>query len=395
MAERLFDLAIEKSNELYIYGTGIKAGEIFCRLRDMGALINGFIDRDDSDRIGTFFWGRKVCALSEVDQGETIIIASVFWKEIEERLIQKGYRNLYVDNSLIEAVEASDSYLLGAGDYQFYEDITYVVCPYGIGDTLYVCAFLDEFKKEKSRCRVCVIAKKSHGVIPKGFSFIDKVICDDALVEKLNNWAIRTGTWELKNFLYGHFKKKLDMIFIRSDNVILDSMITQYRREVMGLSEHSRLSWDDFSLEKSEDDALLDSNSVVLMPFANSIKTLEMGIWVKLSDELKKRGYSVYTNVKGPEEAPIDGTLPITGDISHVASITRNCKAVIALRSGLCDVLAFCKISMIVIYTDPNMYREWDLRYISDDLPIKNVLAYDWDEELLIGQIISEILELE
>ncbi len=391
MAERLFDLSCDKNKELYIYGTGIKAGELFCRLRDIDAPIKGFIDRDDSDRLGTFFWGRKVFALSEVNTEASIVVASGFWKEIEARLLQKGYSNIYVDNSLVDTVETADSYLVCAGDYQFDKDTTYVVCPYGIGDTLYVCAFLDEYKKSKKRDKVCVISKRSHGVIPKGFSFIDEIICDDSLVERLNNWAIRTGTWELGNFLYGHFKKKLDMIFIRNDNVILDSMITQYRREVMGLSEHSCLSWESFSLDKGEDDGLLGDNSVVLMPYANSIRILDISVWEKISKTLRERGYSVYTNVKGPEEEPIEGTVPLTGDISHVASVTQNCKAVIALRSGLCDVLAFCKIPMIVLYTDPNMYREWDLKYISDSLPIKNILAYELSTEETVQNVIEII----
>ncbi len=389
MAEKLFDLAFENKSELYIYGTGIKAGDVFCKLRYLNVRIQGFIERDDSDRIGTFFWGKRVCTISEVSTEARIIVASGFWKEIETRLLLKGYRNIYVDNDLLDPVDTSDSYLLGIGDYKFDEDTTYIVCPYGIGDTLYVCAFLDEYKKAKNRRKVCAIVKKSHSDIPKAFSFIDEVIADDSMVEILNCWAIRTQTWELKNFLYGHFKKKLDMIFIRNDNVILDSMVTQYRREVMGLSEHSKLALEDFAFTQTESRDCLDANSIVLMPYANSIKSLEISLWERVASHLKKLGYSAFTNVKGPEEAVVPGTEALTGDISYVVSVVRNCKAVISLRSGLCDVLAFCKVPMIVLYSDKNMYREWDLRYISEELPIQSICTYDLSDDLIIDQIIE------
>lgn len=386
MTERLYNLSIDRTAEVYIYGTGIKAGKIFFELRDENIPIRGFIDRDESERPGTFFWGKKVYSLSEVNRSASIIVASGFWKEIENRLLQNGFENIYVDNSHMEKVQVSDAFLDGVGDYQFDRDSTYVVCPYGLGDTLYVCAFLREYKKEKNKDRVCAIVKRSHGDIAKGFGCIDDVICDDNLVEQLNSWAVRTETWELKNFLYGHFKKKLDMNFIRGDNVILDSMVTQYRREVMGLSEHSNLLWEEFSLPQC-DDGGLDLNSVVLMPYANSIRMLTSIMWEELAKNLQEQGYLVYTNIKGEEEIPIEGTQAITGDISQIVSIMKKCKMVISLRSGLCDILAFCRIPMIVLYTDPNMYREWDLKFISDEIDVKNIKTYELDDRAIIDQV--------
>jgi len=365
------------NNPIYIYGTGLKGGHIYCELEKMNIHIAGFIDRDDSPRIGTVFWGNRVFTLSDVKKNAAIIIASSFYNEIAQRLTFAGFNNFYIENSQFFEVKVENELLKSYRNYTFKPDTLYVLCPYGLGDTLYVCSFLKDYAKKNSQTKICVIAKPSHEFIPRSFPYINDVIADSELVNQLNIWAIETSTWELKNYLYGHFKKTSDIMFIRPETATLDGMVSQYRREVMGLSERSKPSFDEFIIPDKPSDLNLTDNDIVLMPYANSIKLFDISFWETLAEKLISLGYDLYTNVKDDSELPVKSTKALTGDIASLVPVLKRCRKIITLRSGISDVLAFCKIPQTVIYTDINMFNEWDLKYISKDTDVESICIFD------------------
>ena len=369
---------------IYIYGTGLKGCHIYFELEKMKVHVAGFIDRDDSPKIGTIFGGNRVFTAADIRKDAAIIIASSFYEEIVQRLTLAGFTDLYIDYSYFNEIKAENELLKSYKNYTFNPDTLYVLCPYGLGDTLYVCSFLKDYAKKNNQNKICVIVKPSHEFIPRSFSYINDVIADSELVNQLNIWAIETSSWELKNFLYGHFRKTHDMMFIRPETATLDGMISQYRREVMRLSERSKPAIDEFIIRDKPSDYNLTDKDIVLIPHANSFKLLEMSFWENLAEELISMGYNLYTNVKDDSELPVKSTKKITGDISSLISSVKNCKKIIALRSGLSDILAFCNIPQTVIYTDKTAFNEWDLKFISNDINVDSIYIFD-DSDISIA----------
>ena len=68
--------------------------------------------------------------------------------------------------------------------------------------------------------------------------------------------------------------------------------------------------------------------------------------------------------MKGEEEQPVKGTKRFSADIATTAALCESFRLVIALRSGLCDVLAFTETRLANINNDERLLKEWNLRKV-------------------------------
>lgn len=106
--------------------------------------------------------------------------------------------------------------------------------------------------------------------------------------------------------------------------------------------------------KRCEELGIVKGKTVVLAPVAKSIPQISLLFWEVFACELKKRGFTVFTNVSG-KERPIFGTDPLDCTIAEITSILDYAGYFVGLRSGICDVISSsdCR-KMILFPKDPD-----------------------------------------
>lgn len=245
-------------------------------------------------------------------------------------------------------------------------DTFYILCPYGIGDTLYVASLVESFKRYRSLSeRVCLIIKRGHDQIPDWFDAVDEKIVSDELVKMLDVFCILTGTWELNNFLYGHFRKSTEGEFSPEFSECEANTLPQkYRKLVFHLPvdcmlEEPKIAPQEELLGELIGKYNFGERTVILMPHAYSIELVSAGFWEEIARLLRDLGYEVFTNVKDDSELPVRGTTRLCADMATMAALCERCRLVIALRSGICDMLYYTDTRLIVINGE-DLIRQWN-----------------------------------
>ena len=390
-----------------IYGAGDVGNMVAEFMEKKGILFECFCVTTEPER--HFLRGHKIENINNVldSNVETGIIVAVSKKNVEDILdfLEKsGKKYFYSTDFLFQLyvrrcwekaskVIIEDRYLHRITDVVFEREKMYICCPASIGDTLYVAALARAYKKENSSVRkVCLILKKGHGELGGAFPSVDEVLVSDEIVDILDSYSLYTQTWKLKNYIYGHFKKSIHFEYDKEyENPVCRTILSRYRRLIMGVSEKAKLediTWNKqgLQIEKYKCD-------IIIMPYAKTAKMLPMSFWEELTGRLKQEGYSVFTNIGGEKEKPVNGTEPVRETLLDTALLCKNCKAVISLRSGLCDLLGFTPAKLVVINTSEELYDEWNLQDVFSRKNIYNVNCFDNRSHKVMLEEIMEIIE--
>ena len=274
----------------------------------------------------------------------------------------------------------------------------YIACPYGIGDTLYAAAFVSSLKKYRINGRkVCLIVKKHHSQIPDWFKAVDEKIVSDEMVRDLHMYSVAAGIWELKNYLYGHFRKNTDLsLFPEYEDCEVKNMIYRYKKLVFHLPpeaalEEPRIVPRESFVEEAVREYGIGEKTIILMPYAQSAGMMAEVFWELAAELLMKMGYQVITNVNGEGELPVKGTRAISADLASMAALCEMSRLVISLRSGLCDVLAFTNTNLAVLNTSAYHMKEWNLKEASDR---ENLWNFQVEKDTSIREAMLPILAL-
>lgn len=261
-------------------------------------------------------------------------------------------------------------------DFPIKRNNMYILCPYGIGDTLFVASLIKSYKQYfQEKRKVYLIVKDNHKDIPDWFETIDGKIVSTKLVNVLNKYCIGTQTWQLKNFLYGHFKKNVQGQLTKEYyNSCKDNAISLYKKLVFNLPDQCSYERPSIRIGNSSTPHTIDKSTIILMPYAASSKEIPSVFWETLAKIFTNCGYRVYTNVKDDTEQPIRCTESLSGDLNATIELCENSLAVISLRSGICDVLAFTDTMLFIINTSEYYYRMWNVSDIVEREGIMNFL---------------------
>lgn len=377
-----------QSKKKCIFGTGIHAKQTYVELSVQGIKIDFFADRENQK---DFYMGLPVISESELRElNVSVIIASTSWQDIAHRLLLQGITDLYVDLHRYGEIEIQNGYLCSVGKYAMKSDTLYLLCPAGIGDTLYVAAFAKEMHKYcEEMKRICLIVKESHGSIAMFFEGVDEIISSNQLVEQLELYSITTQTWNLKNYIYGHFKKNLCQTFNYEWYCNTDkNIISFYKKKILMLPESAQLEKLKLPALYKEP-AFPEEKAVILMPYAVTVPLLSKTFWNELAESILSRGYTVYTNVKDETEKPIEGTYSLSESIANTAAMCAHAKIVISLRSGMCDVLAMTSARLVILNTDETCTTDWDVTVGIRKNGIENLRCYG---DYSINEIKDKIL---
>lgn len=379
--------------KVVIYGAGDVGDMVAEFMEKEGISFESFCITEKPEK--RFFRGHKIESISDVldsdENTEMGIIVAVSQKNVEDILafLEKREKKYFYSTDFLfqlfvrrcqekaSKVMTQDKYLFRISDVVFDRNKMYICCPASIGDTLYTAAFVKAYKEENSSVnKVCLVLKKGHRDLGGLFSSVDEVLVSDEIVDILDSYSLYTQTWRMNNYIYGHFKKSIHFEYDKEyDQPACRTILSRYRRLILCLSEKAEL--EEAAWNQQDCQTKKHKYDVVIMPYAKTARMLPMPFWERLVERLKQEGYSVFTNIGGEKEKPVNGTEPVQESLLDTALLCGSCKAVISLRSGLCDLLGFASAKLIVINTSEELYNEWNLQDVFSNKIIYNVNCFD------------------
>lgn len=277
----------------------------------------------------------------------------------------------------------------------------YYVCPHGIGDTLFVAALVEEYKRCYNVSRVYLVVRENHADLPDMFSAIDGKIASNRLVNLLTTYMRVHRVAAQDNLRFGHFILQFgwpepgQLLGVRGIN-----LLDIYRACVLNLEPGAKLQCPEVYVSRDELDKMIhpyisEKKTILLMPYASTIQKLPQTFWDGLAQEYLKRNYIVYTNVKDASEPPVYGTQPLSLPLKELFILSRALDwKCISLRSGICDLLGFSDISLFVLYENLPLLAGWNMESLG--LPNPNIhdvlLPADLDDSIQLAKVFSTII---
>lgn len=282
-------------------------------------------------------------------------------------------------------VEIQDDYLIRVEHSRFQRDVMYLCCPDHIGDTIYVAALVKSYKAERKDIdKVCMIVRDSQRELVAAFPSVDQVIASSELAQTLLTFSECTRKTRFKNYRYA-FELMGEPFPLDYEN----TMVSSTAKLLLDLSGEPFLEDPCFSNKGPYDKKCF--SSIILMPYASTSTSISGKFWENLVKHLCKRGYIVYTNCGGEREAPIPGTQRLHESIVATAEFAEKCRAVISIRSGMCDVLGFTNANLIVLNISETMLVQYDIKKIFSREGLFNVNLFEQEGS---DSALSEILQI-
>lgn len=232
-----------------------------------------------------------------------------------------------------------------------------LVLPYGLGDTYIICSLISDFIKLNKIQNLFLIVKPGHDEVIKLFNLSVKTVVVKNMSEVIHLCK-----------LFG--QKKLGNIYVAHPNYIKDSSLTSligYKgfnladmyRAMLNIPLDSSLQLPRSPKKMSDSHfrklGLVKHKSIILFPEANSIDAINSQIWESIADYYKKSGFFVFSSVSKSINV-VKGTQSVNIPIANIREVASFGGYVIALRSGICEVMSTSKAKMMVLYPDIDWY---------------------------------------
>ena len=241
-------------------------------------------------------------------------------------------------------------------------DKIYLYSPYGIGDSLMICAYSDAINK-KYGYNTVYLFKKSHQYIAESYELTNYEIIDEKSIAQNAHCFSSTpqkgricrfhpefsdDSSNLEEFMHGEksFKELYAQYFdVNIENFVEPKRIITKR-----------------CLEKIKNTPL--DKIVLCAPEMNASSPhdrVPLCVFKKLIEEYKKEGYDVFVNARKKEVVNEFADYCIDVEISELIWIAQKCYKVISSRSGIVDILAFLDVNMEVLYPNEHFYELYNL----------------------------------
>lgn len=395
-----------ENQTLVIYGAGKYGAKIEAFLRRKNISIFCFcVTRIDEKEN---FLGYPVKEFPEIqrdfpDAGVIVAVSEKFSGEILEKV--EGMHFFYDRDLLREiekegleteakerskAVEVENRMLCKVGDTRFRKDATYLVCPGSIGDTLYVASLVKVYKHRNGIRRVILVVRRNQEGIAELFPSIDGSMVSNEVVEAMDLYSKSKAVWELNNYLYGFAREDF------SHNSYMHpfqekNLLSGYKAAIMGLAEEAECEEMQVDQGTPISSDRFHRKTIIVMPHESSARRLPLSLWEELCRALSE-SYTVYTNTKDETEQPVKGTQAVSESLKDMPGICEQCFAVISIRTGMCDLLAFTRSNLIVLNTEHILAEKWDLKKVFARENLVNIDCYgELDEASLIHSILIQL----
>lgn len=140
---------------------------------------------------------------------------------------------------------------------------------------------------------------------------------------------------------------------------------------------------------------LQEGKTVIVSPNAYSVKKLPAWFWEKVAIELQARGYKVFVNLNPMAELnPFRSMQPVFFPYAECEAILRYAGHFLALRSGLCDIVAQVPCRKIILYPSEIRQPDYSVHRSSRDFASLRPLCQDGNQLIeLESPVIEDLLQ--
>ncbi len=244
----------------------------------------------------------------------------------------------------------------------------YVICPEHIGDSIWIAAFIADYKATHDCEKVYLVGKDSQVEIIGRFPEVDGTVAittEEML--NLRRYIYYTDNYDKNHIVFAHFKSVFFLnangFFVQHlpDERMLGDMVST-RKRMLGIPDDYQVSprrmllFDDGNNEELKE---MFSNAVLFCPTMQTQQGyLPDALFETLAKKYSDIGYKCYTNYNGfSYERMIADTTPLASSLSEFSVIAPYFKQVIAVRSGACDLLAQTDANLSVIYHSNDVWN--------------------------------------
>lgn len=100
--------------------------------------------------------------------------------------------------------------------------------------------------------------------------------------------------------------------------------------------------------------------AAILFPYAQSFPVSAIEHFARLAERMRERGLAVFTSI-AHDEAPVPGTTPIAIPFSLLPDVVEHAGWAVAIRSGICDILAATNARKSFIFRNGRELPLWGL----------------------------------
>lgn len=359
---------ISKKSRIVIFGLNEYTGIIIDYLSDYQ--VDAVIDNDIT-KTGKTVHGIQIRRPDDIlgayNESWRIIIASGHFKEMAEQLESMGYaisKNIFIieerknqyDEKLerlnLEIEKCRQGYQVYCelinkfpGTYFFYNQRA-------TGNTFLLGMYLPDYLKKRHIEKHLVLnAARGNCRICELFG-LNSIYCGDkGKADSLWAFARLMEKDKVRFREMCPYESETNLIKMRAYKGMDFGSIYRY---VLYESQHDKKA---YPIPQKNTDHLFDKydlkrgRTVVLSPYANTIRDMDKQFWIKLAELFKKHGYDVCTNCVSQEQA-VEGTKAICTAYDQVIDFVDRAGYFVGIRSGLCDILSSTRGKMAVIYPE-------------------------------------------
>ncbi|MEA4924882.1 MAG: 4Fe-4S cluster-binding domain-containing protein [Syntrophomonadaceae bacterium] len=272
----------------------------------------------------------------------------------------RGIHRHFINNILPGFNKYAEIIMNNGSDSQLYITGT------GKGDLYILCTYYDEYLRinEKTENAILVVTGESGKKVAQlfGVTKLEKVTADET-VSLFKLFVFGEGCSINITILHHHIISRHTGILMRLEGLHNMDFAACTREAVFSDIDITCTKKPCFDFNSSFVEELFSRNNfkpkktVLLCPYANSVKSLPEGFWEILADTLLKKGFCVCTNSVNDDEKPISGTSAVDMPYEYSVPFLEKAGYLISLRSGFNDVTNSAKCSMVVLYPEKDFKR--------------------------------------
>lgn len=231
------------------------------------------------------------------------------------------------------------------------------LCNGHFGETYFTCGFVEAFRKAHKNDPVTIVLPNNKRFVAELFQHISRIVTFDNLPTALANPVMAMIRKPQKGRL-------LPGAGVADYIQLSDKMtIFNFAEIPLGLGHSAKFSKPIRPNKKSITKAkkfllgkgLRPSKTAIIFPYPRTVSFLPTVSWDKIINRLKSIGWDVATNVIG-EEKELPGTKRLNFNFSEVHAIVEAAGWVIALRSGVCDIISSARCKKTFLYIKNSNY---------------------------------------
>jgi hypothetical protein len=226
------------------------------------------------------------------------------------------------------------------------------ILPYGLGDTMYVCALKSAIEK-KYNASIHFIIKPMHEIIMYMYDIVSYSIYqfNGAEVYSIakNNYCPQKGRLYVAHPAFGANAG------LTKNSITITQMFLRFFQLDENIVPLEPLRYPKIKESIAAEFPNLN-NTALLLPEARDAPPLKHSFWKNLAGELREKGFNVLQSYSN-KHFQIEGVSALPDDLPSVIAAAVTCPVVYSLRNGLCDLIAAKVRHLTIFYPTQDYFR--------------------------------------